>query len=72
MDDGVNAAQGMPEGERIGQVAQRDLNPDPLGSEPARVPDQAPDWNPGGGQAAEQREADRSGGASEQEHDGGG
>jgi hypothetical protein len=63
VDDGVNPAQGMPKGERVGQVTQRDLNPDPLGSEPPRVPDQAAHGDPRGGQAPDQREPNSSGGA---------
>ena len=41
MHDGVHAAQRVAERGRVGQVAERDLDPHPLVAEPARVAHQA-------------------------------
>ena len=68
VDDGADAAQRVAEGGRIGEVAERDLHPDPLGPEPARVAHEAAHRLAARGQAAQQRRADRPGGAGEQEH----
>ena len=43
MHDGVDAAQRVAERERIGEVAERDLDADALVAEPARIAHQAAD-----------------------------
>jgi len=70
VDDGVHTAQRVAEGERIGQLAQRDLDSDPLGSQPPGIAYQAPDRHPGGGQPSEQRHPDGARGAGQEEHPG--
>jgi hypothetical protein len=68
MYDGVHAAQRMTERERIGKVAQRDLDADAVGFEPAWIAHQAPNGNADRGQAPQERQPDRPGGAGQEEH----
>ena len=49
------------------QVAERDLHAHALGPEPARVAHEAADGLAGGRQAAQERRADRAGGAGEED-----
>jgi hypothetical protein len=68
VDDGPDAAQGVAERRRIGQVAQRDLHADALGPQPARVAHEAAHGLPRGGQTAQEGGPDEPGGAGEQQH----
>ena len=43
VDDGLDAAQGVAEGRRVAEVAERDLHPHALRAEPPRVAHQAAD-----------------------------
>ena len=58
----------MAEGGRVGEVAQGDLHPHALLAQAARVAHEAAHRLAGGDQAAQQRRADRAGGAREQDH----
>jgi NAD-dependent dihydropyrimidine dehydrogenase PreA subunit len=53
---------------RIGEVAEGDLDPDPLRPEPSRVPDEAADGLPSRGQTTQKGGPDGSGGTGEQQH----
>src|SRR5947209_11206026 len=68
MDDGVDSTQGVPEGEVVAEVAQRDLDPDAVGAQAAGVTDQAADGDAGRKQGSEQGPSDGSGGAGEEQH----
>ena len=68
MNDRADAAQGVAKRGRVGEVAQRDLHPHALLSQPARIAHQAAHRLAGGHQPAQQRRADRPGGAREQDH----
>ena len=50
MDDDVDAAQRVAEGGGVGEVAERDLDADPILAEPSRVADEAADRPLGGEQ----------------------
>ena len=70
VDDGARPAQRLAVGARIGQVADRDLDPDALGPQAARIADQAAHRLAARGEAPQQGGADESGGTGEQQHDG--
>jgi hypothetical protein len=53
----------MPERERIGEIAQGDLNPDPLRAQPSWISDEAAHGKLCRRQPPQQGKADRSGGA---------
>ena len=72
MDHGVDVPQGMAERKVVGEIAEGDLDAYALGAQAPRVPDQAPDRHPRGGEASQQRQADGSGGAGQQKHGEGG
>jgi hypothetical protein len=68
MHDRVDAAQRVAKRPRVPEVAERDLDPDPLGAQAPRVSDQAPDRDARGHQTPQQRAADRSRRACQQQH----
>ena len=70
MDDRAHAAHGVPERRRIGEVAEGDLHADALVAETPRVTDETADGLGPGGQPSQQRRADQTGGAGEQDHGG--
>ena len=55
---GADAAQGVAERRRVGQVAEGDLDPNALGAEAARVAHEAANRLPGGGEAGQEGGAD--------------
>ena len=63
-----HAAQRVAERRRVGEVAERDLDPHALVAQPARVAHQAADRASRRGQPAQQGRADQPGGAGEEEH----
>ena len=64
-----HAAQRVADEARVGEVADRQLHPHPLGPEAARVADQAAHRLPRARQPAQRRrEPEQSGGARQQEH----
>ena len=68
MDDGADAAQRVPERGRIGEVAEHELDPHPVGAEAPRIAHQAAHGLRPREQRGEQRGADAAGGTGEQEH----
>ncbi len=71
MDDGVDAAQGVAEGQVVGEVAEGDLHVDALDAEAPGVAHEAAHRRSRRDEAAQQRLADRSGGPGEKQHDAG-
>ena len=65
-----HAAHGVPERLRIGEVAEGDLHADTLVAQAPGVTDETPDRLGPGGQPPQQRRADQTGGAGEQDHGG--
>ena len=66
VDHRVHPAEGVAEAARIGQVAQRQLHPHPVRSEPARIAHQAAHrLGPAVGQPPQHRAANRAGGSRE-------
>ena len=68
MDDRVDAAQGVAERGRVGQVAERDLHAHALGAQSPRVAHQAAHLLAFGDQAAQQRRAHQAGRAGKEQH----
>ena len=68
VDDGVHAAQRVPERRRVGEVAERDLHAHARVAEPARIAHQAAHRLARGRQAPQKGAADRAAGAGEQDH----
>ena len=68
MDDRLHAPQGVAEGGRVGEVAEGDLDPHPLGPEAPWIAHQAAHVGAFGEQPTQQRRAHQAGGAGKQEH----
>ena len=68
MHDGAHAAQRVPERERVGEIAERDLHTHALGPEPPRIAHEAADRLAVGGQPAQQRGSHETGRTGEQDH----
>ena len=66
--DGVDASERVPVGEVVGEVAERDLDLDPLVAEAAGIADEAADRGRGGRQPPQQRHSDGSRRAGEKQH----
>ena len=68
VEDGVDAAEGVPEGGGLTEVAERDLDAHPLVAKAARIADEAAHRLGCGGQPPQQRRAHGAGRAREQYH----
>jgi hypothetical protein len=66
--DRLHAAQRMAERRGVGEVAERDLDADPRGTEPARIAHEASHCFPARREPRQEGRSDPSGGAGEQEH----
>ena len=67
MNDAVDATHRLPQGDRIGEVAERYLDPDAVRAEAAGIADQAADLAPIGDQPGQQNRADQAGGSGQQD-----
>ena len=68
VDHGLDAAHRVAERAGVGEIAERDLNADPLLAEAARISDQAADGRAAGRQPPQQGHSDRPGRAGQQQH----